>query len=274
MFALLVAVGANCFAAEELPLWEAGIGVGLASAPTYRGSGERQTYVLPVPYFIYRGERVRLDRRGLRGEVFEGTSASLDFSASIGLPSKSQGNDPRAGMPDLDPTLEFGPSLNVRFYENPTHDRLLTLRMPLRAVVATDLSSAHSIGWVFLPNLAYDLRNVHDGWNIGLSAGPIFATEKYHDYYYEVRPEFATATRPAYDARGGYSGFSAGVVFTRRYSGYWVGAFIRYDDLNGAVFDNSPLVRQPSALIAGIAVSKIVARSARTVGTEETETRP
>lgn len=274
LFALLVAAAWPCSAQEELPLWEAGLGIGVVSAPHYRGSDERRAYVLPIPYFIYRGERLRLDRRGLRNELFEGTSASIDFSASLGLPARSQGNDARAGMPDLDPTLEIGPSFNVRLYENAPRDRLLTLRMPLRAVIATDLSSANYIGWVFLPHLAYDLRNVRDGWNIGLSAGPIFAANRYHDYYYAVPSEFATPTRPAYDAGAGYSGFSTGIVFSRRYPGYWFGTFIRYDNLHGAVFDNSPLVRQSYAVIAGIAVSKIVARSERTVGTEEPETRP
>ena len=33
-------------------------------------------------------------------------------------------------------------------------------------------------------------------------------------------------------------------TFTKRFPHYWVGAFLRYDTLRGAVFEDSPLVRQ------------------------------
>jgi outer membrane protein len=41
--------------AEPLPLWEVGAGIGALSVPDYRGSEARSTYVLPAPYFVYRG---------------------------------------------------------------------------------------------------------------------------------------------------------------------------------------------------------------------------
>ncbi|MEM6491617.1 MAG: MipA/OmpV family protein, partial [Pseudomonadota bacterium] len=44
------------------------------------------------------------------------------------------------------------------------------------------------------------------------SIGPIFATEKLHDYFYEVESQFARAGRPAFDASAGYLGTEANVA--------------------------------------------------------------
>ena len=60
----LLAGGASlsASAAEEKPLWEAGVGVATVSFPAYRGSDQRQAFVLPTPYFVYRGEFLKADK--------------------------------------------------------------------------------------------------------------------------------------------------------------------------------------------------------------------
>ncbi len=60
------------------------VGISAAYLPDYRGSNEYCTYLFPIPYFVYRGERLQVDRRGARGELFEGDYVSLDFSANLG----------------------------------------------------------------------------------------------------------------------------------------------------------------------------------------------
>lgn len=251
--------------ADEAASWEVGLGIGAVSAFDYRGSDERRNYVLPVPYFVYRGERLRVDRRGVRGELLETARASFNVSASLGPPADSDENAARAGMPDLHPTLEIGPSLDVRLRADEDAGRSLSVRLPLRAVIATDLSEADYIGVLFLPHLALDFRNLGPagGWSLGLSAGPIFASRAYHNYYYAVPSAFATPARPAYDARGGYSGLSFGLTLSKRYSKYWVGTFLRYDNLSGAAFEDSPLLRTRHAFLAGFGVSRILAQSSR-----------
>jgi len=57
--------------AEEKPLWEAGLGVGIVSFPEYRGSSKHRTWVLPTPYFVYRGKILKTDRGGVRGAFFD-----------------------------------------------------------------------------------------------------------------------------------------------------------------------------------------------------------
>ena len=44
--------------------------------------------------------------------------------------------------------------------------------------------------------------------NLGLLAGPLFADRSYHQYFYGVAPEFATASRPAYERAGRLRGMA------------------------------------------------------------------
>jgi hypothetical protein len=64
--AVAVLAAAAPLAQADQPLWEAGVGVGVLRLPHYRGSDQSHTWVLPVPYFVYRGEFLRADREGAR----------------------------------------------------------------------------------------------------------------------------------------------------------------------------------------------------------------
>jgi outer membrane protein len=103
------------------------------------------------------------------------------------------------------------------------------------------------------------------GWNLGMLAGPLFADSKYHQYFYGVEPAFATPQRPAYSARGGYAGTQFVAALSKRYPGFWVGGFVRWDTLDGAVFADSPLVKTRQYFTAGLAVSWVFADSATRV---------
>lgn len=254
------------WAQEELPAWEAGMGVAAISIPDYRGSDKQRTYVLPLPYLVYRGETIKVDKEGAHADLFKSDTVRLDLSFNAGPPAKSSDDGARSGMPDIDPTLEIGPVLKVLLSASPDRDRILSLRLPLRGVIATNFRRAKSIGWVFAPNLNYDMFDVvAPGWNFGMAAGPVFASERYHDYYYEVPQQYATATRPAYNAKSGYSGAQFTLALSKRFPKFWVGAFMRYDDLSGAVFEDSPLVRKKRSLMYGGGISWVFAKSSRTV---------
>jgi MipA family protein len=229
--------------------------------------------VLPFPYLIYRGERLRVDRQGLRGILFDAERVHLDISAHATPPVDSDENRARRGMPSLDPTLEIGPRLNIDLARDRVREWTLTLRLPVRAVVATDLSHTRGAGYTAYPHLDLDLRPVFLGgkWNLGLQAGPLYGSREHHDYFYGVAAQFATAERPAYEARGGYSGAVAMVSLTRRFPRFWLGAFARYDTLKGAVFEASPLVRRDHAVMAGFAIAWVFAQSDRLVHAESDE---
>src|SRR5215510_5669868 len=103
--ALLAGVGVPAAHAEQKPLWEAGLGIGALSFPDYRGSDERQLFPVPVPYFVYRGDFLKSDRDGVRGELFDRDVAELNISVSATIPVRSAKNAARSGMPDLKPTI-------------------------------------------------------------------------------------------------------------------------------------------------------------------------
>src|SRR6476660_2888628 len=204
--------------ADLLPLWEAGAGVAVVDFPAYRGSDQRRTYALPIPYVVYRGERLKIDRDKVRGLLFSSDIAELDVSMSGTVPVKSRDNRARQGMPDLDATLEVGPSVNVFLYRGLSDKLSVELRLPVRAVEATDLRSFRHQGWLFHPHVNVDLKGVPGpGWRLGLLAGPVFGSQGYHNYFYGVAPEFATPSRPAYDAKGGYSGLEFIGALSKRY---------------------------------------------------------
>ena len=253
--------------AELRPEWEFGLGATAFTFPDYRGSDESRGYLLPFPYLIYRGDVLRVDRQGVRGVFFESERVEFDLSISGAPPVDSSKNRAREGMPDLDPTFEIGPRLNVILSRSPDRSKALTFRLPLRAVIATDLSYADAQGWLANPSLTYDSRPhfLEGRWRLGLQAGLLYATDRYHRYFYGVDEAFAAPERPAYHARGGYSGAALAASLTRRFRKVWVGGFVRYESLKGVAFDDSPLMRRDSAFSAGIAIAYVFAESDRKV---------
>ncbi len=181
--------------------------------------------MLPVPYFVYRGEVLQINRERVRGLVFRRDSVEMDVSVNGSVPAKSKDSIVRQGMPDLNPTLEIGPSLNVHFYYSEDKKTNFDMRMPLRSVTATDFKHFQNAGWLFQPQLDVDFYGIgHSGWNIGLVGGLIFSDQRYHQYFYNVAPQYATATRPAYTADGGYSGKQFIFTFNKRQDGRGMGA--------------------------------------------------
>lgn len=259
-------VTASALADEEKPLWELGAGVAAMTFPAYRGSDETNNFVLPVPLFTYHGDFFKADRHGIRGSFFD--TDRLDFTVSLALspPASSDDIKARSGMPDLEATFEIGPQMDITFWRSENRARFLKLLLPMRAAFTLE-GPPKDIGWVLHPKLNLDITDLPglQGWNLGLLAGPLFGDQRQHQYFYGVAPRYATATRPAYEADGGYAGMQYLAAITKRFPKFWVGAFIRYDNLAGAVFDDSPLVRQKDYFAAGLALSWVFAESSTRV---------
>ncbi len=253
--------------AQEAPLWEAGVGFTGLGLAEYRGSDHQRALLLPIPYLVYRGTLLRVDRKGINGLLFESDRVKLNMSFDAGAPVRSSGNAARAGMGDLDPSVQIGPSLEVCLVHDCAAGRAVQFRLPVRAVYAVNNFRMHGIGWVMNPQLNIDLdKTEYDAWNLGAAIGPLFATEPYHDYYYEVAPQFSVpGSRPVYDARGGYSGSLAVLSLSKRFNTHWFGSFLRYDNLSGAVFQNSPLVRTRHSFMVGFGIAWILDQSSSLV---------
>jgi outer membrane protein len=257
----------NTAACAEKPLWELGAGLGLLQLPDYRGSDQNKLYLLPYPYFIYRGDILQVDREHISGRIFKTDTVLLDISVFGQPPVKSSDNDARRGMSDLDPTFELGPSLDITLLENRQDRYKLNLALPARAVFSTDFSSLRHEGWVFSPRLAFEKADFISGTglNLGVSAGPLFADSGYNSYYYSVDPAYATASRPSYAAGGGYAGSSITLGLNKGYKQLVFNAFVSVTFLQGAVFEDSPLVKSSYSVMSGIAVSWIFLKSAKSV---------
>ncbi len=243
---------------DESHKTELGMGVVVLQFPAYRGSAQNSTLVLPVPYLEYRGDFLKADRQGLRGELFDSERVELSVSLSGSPPTKSTEIALRKDMPDLKPSVEIGPQLNVLLSSPANKSMTLKLRVPLRQGMTLE-SNPKNAGLTFSPNLNLDVVNPFglSGANLGFVVGPIFTSQKQNDYFYTVAPSYATATRPAYQARSGYAGSQFLVSLSRRMGDVWVGSYVRYDNLRGAVFADSPLVATRNYVTAGIAVSYI-----------------
>lgn len=268
--ALLMAASATLAHAEQKPLWEAGLGIGAVTFPDYRGSDRTQTYPLPVPYFVYRGEFLKADREGVRGRFFDSDRVELNVKLGASAPVDSSNNQAREGMPSLRPTVEIGPSLDVTLWRTADRRMKLDLRLPLVTGVTLE-RSPQSTGWQFSPRVNLDIQDPlgMGGWNLGMAAGPLYGDRKQHEYFYSVAPQFATPARPAYEAKRGYAGTQLLAAVSKRFPSFWVGAFMRYDTLSGAVFADSPLVKRNSYLAGGFAVAWIIGESSRMVDVVE-----
>jgi outer membrane scaffolding protein for murein synthesis (MipA/OmpV family) len=253
----------------ELPLWEFGLGIGAVSFRDYRGSDTTHAYPVPVPYFIYRGQYLQADRSGLKSKLLHQDRVELNVSLNATTPVRN--NATREGMPQLRSTVEIGPALEVHVWRSKSEDVRFDVRLPVRAAFA--VGRPGYIGWFFTPNVNVDILNAGGfaGWNLGLLTGPLFATRRYNDYYYSVSPQYATPDRPAYQASGGYAGTQVLASLTKRYPKFWTGAYVRYDTLGGASFENSPLVKSANYWSAGIGIAWMIGHSSRLVAVPESE---
>ena len=269
LFVLFGFLRAETLLAEEKPLWELGVGTAILYLPDYRGSDEGSYYLLPYPYLIYRGDILRVDKDRISGRIFETDRLLFDVSFYGSVPVDSDDDPYRRGMPDLDPTFEVGPALNIILLKD-TRDRYkLGLNLPVRAVFSTDFSSVHHQGWVFSPRLNFELNDIiaECGVNLGLSVGPIFADKDYHDYYYTVDPAYATPSRHAYSAGSGYSGSTVTLGLNKIMNSFILNAFVRMDFLEGAEIEDSPLVTNNHSLMTGFTITWVFFKSAKRVTT-------
>ncbi len=244
------------------PLWEYGLGVGAIGFADYRGADTSHVYPLPVPYLLYNGEFLKADRDGVRGQLFDQDRVDLSLSANATTPVRN--NSARGGMPDLRSTVEIGPSLDLTLLRTEDGRVKIDLRLPLRIAYTVE-ASPHDIGWDFEPRAAVDLADAFGvpGLKLGLLGGPLFQDRRYDDYFYSVAPRYALPGRPAYQAPGGYAGTQALAALSKRFPAYWVGAYVRFDTLAGAVFDPSPLVLRDRYWSSGVAIVWMLGRSGR-----------
>lgn len=233
---------------------EAGLGFGSQLLADYRGSTSYQVQAIPFPYLVYRGDFLKADRDGVRGEFFRSHKVELNLSVDGALNGDSDDNDLREGMPELDSAFELGPSLNINLTGD-DFDQGWVLRLPLRAVYTIGDDGINDIGYLANPRLTYRKKNLIDHWDASFNLGLLYGSNRYHEYYYSVQPEFARIDRPVYDADEGYSGVFMRWSMKKKVRNIWYGFSLRYDNLSGATFKNSPLVETDDYVSLSLAMA-------------------
>jgi len=270
LFCALLVVRPSVSMAYHLPLWELGVGLGGVNLPAYRGVKGRVSYLVPIPYIIYRGDAVRMDEEGMRGRIFESNKIKLDLSLAGNIPVPRDNSGARRGMPELDPVGEFGPTLDIDLWQDGARyegETSLWLKLPMRVAMSVGDPLIEAQGWFFSPylDLSYRKGGERSFWKTSLALGPLYGSRRYHEYFYKVPVKYETADREAYQPEGGYSGSRATLSVVVNSKRWFFGFFMRYDQLSGAVFEDSPLVETKQYTAIGFAISRIFTSSSEKV---------
>lgn len=250
---------------KALPLWELGLFGGTASTPAYPGSSDRSARTLALPLVIYRGDVLRADRSGVGARLLHTDKLEFDIGFALSLPARSSDVAARRGMSDLGTLVEFGPRLKIKLAE-PTPNSRVRLELPLRAVIEAK-GGLQRQGATFEPRLAYEVADRAGRWQVDASAGAVFGNGTINDYFYAVEPGYASAARPAYQAKSGLMLTRAGLAGSWRLNADWrLYSFMRYDNYARATNRASPLLVKNNGVSAGAGFAWTWRRSARIAG--------
>ena len=241
--------------------WQLGAGVAAFSLDLYPGSAVKKNYILPIPYFTLVTESLEIGR-GIRGFLFKSDDVVLDVSADFGIPVDSDDSSARVGMPDLDAVLQVGPSIEFLLTELKRDKVDVRFELPIRAALASDIKHTSNEGWMMEPRFSIERRRMHkEGLAMKFTVGLKYATEDFHAYYYDVVPQFSTANRPTYASEKGYGGSFVKLRASWR-EGDWIWwTLLRYQNLNGAVFEDSPLIEEKDYYMVGVGFAWIFAQN-------------
>ena len=244
------------------PRWELGVAGGTGRQSAYPGSAQSVGRSLGSPYFVYRGRVLRVGDGGLGVRAYRSPMLQLDVGFAGSLGSDSRDSAVRQGMPDIGTLVEFGPRLRVALPAQPQSPWRQRLSLPLRAVLDTDDSFRHR-GWIFEPQFSAS-RPLTAATDLNLGASLIFGSRELADTFYGVAPQFATAVRPAYEARAGFVASRLSASVSWRPSRDWrVFTFARVDSVAGGANARSPLVEQRTGVAFGVGAGWTLARSRR-----------
>lgn len=245
---------------EDLPLWEAGLLTVGASTPAYPASSDRTSRALVLPFFFYRGEVLRADRSGVGARMVHTDDIELDVGFSGALPANSSDVAARKDMPDLGTLVEFGPRLKMTL-ARPTPNALIRLELPVRAALEVG-NSVRQQGVAMEPELVLETRDIAAHWSLSVSGSLLVGDRQLNQYFYGVSPEYATATRPAYEAQAGLISTRFTLSGSRGFSrDVRVFGFVRYDSYANSANRNSPLYAQSGGTSTGIGLMWTLGRS-------------
>lgn len=248
LFSLCYSVNAQGpLTSKRSSLFEAGAGAVYASVPHYPGAEESNQLFVPFPTIIYRGDKYRVDEDGgARARFFYTDMMEINLSIGGSLPVSTKDSKIRQGMPKLDTIGEFGPGLIVHFFNKRNAKGFkLSLNIPIRQAVSSDLKYTKARGQVFNP-LLYGFYDINRRFSVVAAFSSMWATKEYTSYLYDVAPKFSLASRPTYSSKGGHvvTNYSLALVYSKKDLSIFAGSILH--DASTSANRDSPLFLQNS----------------------------
>ncbi len=243
------------------PLYEFGVVGGAGFIPDYPASDQGRIRSIVVPQFRYRGLFLRSDEEdNFKARILRNSVYGIDFSGGGAFSAKSDKNDARKGMRDLDWIGELGP----RFYIFLARTEKLWVRLffPVRLAFSSDLTNAKYQGLVFAPS--FNIRYYFDQTkfnSIIFSATRTHTTHQLQEFYFEVDKRDVTAKRPEYDARSGYMGTYVGAAYLYEKDQLGIYFGVNVTSYKGAANAGSPLHKADYTTAAFVGVSYLFYQS-------------
>lgn len=233
---LLLSLTLSAFSQNEF-----GLGPIVIRSQDYRGSDQYHNHILPIPYFSYTTKTTEAESSFLRQLLFAFSIFEVKLGISAGLSVDSSKNDARSGMPNLDYTFELGPLFVMNFYKG--KNLHFNLNTSARRTFYTNLENRLGVYGTYGVSyllLSYEYESFY--WET--TAALTWGSKGFHDYYYQVEKRFATADRPEYESRAGYSGWHWTSLVKFKLWQLRFLSFVRMDDLKNVAFHESPLFKR------------------------------
>ena len=247
---------------DSLPLWDAGAALIYLRFPFYPASDQTKTWFLPAPTFEYRGEILRsTQREGTRAYFLRSDRWSLEMGGD-GVPEvKSNETFARQGMDNIPWSLQLGPKAVYRGDDN------LVISLGVNQVIATDFTRFKANGLTYEARIGKTwLKEVspwshHGIYKTVLSIGGSSATADYLATYFEVSPEFATASRPAYEARAGFLSYDILIGQSVKFKNFSLFSYVNSERFENSVNRRSPLHKSDDNLLVTFGFSYVLFQS-------------
>ena len=242
-------------------LWEVGGAAFGLTQQAWPGASEDVRRAIALPYVLYRGPLLRIDRGafGLRAVKRPDFELDIGFSGSLG--SSAQDTVARQGMPELGTLVEFGPRGRWNLGSAPGGGQW-RLELPLRGVFDVNDRFA-SRGFALEPEIQWNSPGLA-GWRLTVGASALLGDRQLAGTFYDVAPSYATARRPAYEAKAGLIAWRLGLSGSYRLTPDWrIFGFGRLDSVAGGANAGSPLVSRTTGYSVGVGLQWTWMRSSR-----------
>ncbi|EKD28635.1 MAG: hypothetical protein ACD_79C00253G0002 [uncultured bacterium] len=239
------------------PLWNFGLFNSWAQIPHYRGSDEYNNYLVPIPYFVYRGKVIQTERETVKGIIYQTDNFVSEISFH-GNPPVDSDNKAREGMGELEPLIEAGPA--VKWYFLGRKKINMYLQAAVRGVSSVDTDKGIDFKYEGIHssvNLIYKRSSLFgmENFRTGLSFGIENTDKNYNSFFYDVKQEYVTEERHFYESEGGYAGKTiSGSIVYKINKDLSFASFFRWENIDDAVFEESPLVKEKNNHILGMAL--------------------